>query len=192
MANVDFFSLFRLNFFSIDRGNPMHQAPKRLTFEDPHGDSAVIPPDVSESWWQPQPANGHAEVIVSPRNVRTVHRFSCGTQTLPPGGTVRLHAHDTSEEVLYVIEGQGAAEVDGKHYRMTPNTTLYLGHNKSHTFVNDGPGDLKWVWFFLPGGLEDFFEGIGRKRHPRDATPEPFARPDDAKAIERATVFASK
>ncbi len=170
----------------------MNPVSKPLTFDDPHGDCAVIPPNVSASWWQPQPANGFAEVIVSPRTVRMVHRFSCGTQTLPPGGTVRLHAHDRSEEVLYVIEGQGAAEVDGKHHRMTPNTTLYLGHNKSHTFVNDGNVDLKWVWFFLPGGLEDFFEGIGKPRQAGDASPAAFARPDDAKAIEMATVFASR
>lgn len=168
----------------------MNQQTQRLTFDDPHGDSAVIAPNVSPSWWQPQPANGHAEVIVSPRNIRSVHKFSVGTQTLPPGGMVRLHAHNTSEEVLYVIEGQGSAEVERKKWRMEPNTTLYLGHNQTHTFVNDGTTDLKWVWFFMPGGLEDFFEAIGKPRQIGDATPESFARPDDVKAIEEATVFA--
>ncbi|MFV0678159.1 cupin domain-containing protein [Variovorax sp. tm] len=161
-----------------------------LAFEDPHGDSVVIPQDSSESWWQPQPANGHAEVILSPRNIRSVHKFSVGTQTLPPGGTVRLHSHDRSEEVLYVLEGEGAAEVDGKKARMAPNTTLYLGHNQTHTFTNDGTVDLKWVWFFMPGGLEDFFEGIGRKRATGEPAPVPFARPADVKEIEAKTVFA--
>lgn len=103
---------------------------------------------------------------------------------------MRLHAHDRSEEVLFVLEGEGSANVDGKTYRMTPHTTLYLGHNKTHTFTNDGTADLKWVWFFMPGGLEDFFEGIGRERHPEELAPFPFARPDDVKAIEAATVFA--
>ncbi|GAB2491339.1 cupin domain-containing protein [Comamonas humi] len=164
--------------------------PTSLTFDDPHGDSQVIPQDASASWWQPQPANGHAEVILSPRNIRSFHPFSMGTQTLPPGGTVRLHSHDRAEEVLYVIEGQGAAIVDGKPERMAPNTTLYLGHNQTHTFTNDGTTDLKWVWFFMPGGLEDFFEAIGRTRTPGEPAPEPFARPSDVKAIEEATVFS--
>ena len=170
----------------------MNEPSKRLSFDEPHGHSAVFAPNTAQSWWQPQPANGHADVIVSPRNVRTVHPFSCGTQTLPPGGTVRSHAHDSSEEVLYVLEGQGAAQVDGKQYRMTPNTTLYLGHNQTHTFLNDGDTDLKWVWFFMPGGLEDFFEGIGRPRQPDEATPDPFARPANVEEVEKATVFASK
>lgn len=169
----------------------MNQKLQPLSFDDPNGQSAVIAADVSESYWQPQPANGYAEVILSPRNIRSVHRFSCGTQMLPPGGSVRLHSHDRSEEVLYVLEGEGAAEVDGKSYRMAPNTTLYLGHNQSHTFTNDGTTDLKWVWFFMPGGLEDFFQGIGTPRQAGQPAPESFARPDDVKAIEAATVFAS-
>lgn len=165
---------------------------KTLSFDDPHGQAAVIPAGVSEGWWQPQPANGHADVILSPRNIKSVHRFSVGTQTLPPGGMVRLHAHDCSEEVLYVLQGQGSAVVDGKQERMAAGTTLYLGHNKTHTFLNDGTDDLKWVWFFMPGGLEDFFEQIGRPRTEGEPAPEPFSRPADVKAIEAATVFAAK
>ena len=163
---------------------------KPLSFADPQGDVAVIGPNMSQSWWQPQPANGHAEVILSPRNLRTVHPFSFGSQTLPPGGTVRLHAHDKAEEVLHVLEGKGTAVVAGQIYAMTAGTTLYLGHNQSHTFTNDGDQELKWVWFFMPGGLEDFFEGIGKERRSGDATPETFVRPECAKAIENATVFA--
>lgn len=169
----------------------MNATRQPVSFEDAHGDSAVIARDQSASFWQPQPANGYAEVILSPRNVRTLHPFSFGTQMLPPGGTVRLHAHDASEEVLYVLEGEGDALVDGKRYRMAAGTTLYLGHNKSHTFTNDGDRDLKWVWFFMPGGLEDFFEGIGRTRTPGEAPPAPFARPDNVKQIEAETVFAA-
>lgn len=168
----------------------MTQSETPFSFQEAHGDSLVIPQGISQSWWQPQPANGHAEVIVSKRNVRMAHKFSMGTQTLPPGGKVRLHAHDTSEEVLYVLEGNGAAEVDGKQERMAPGTTLYLGHNQTHTFLNDGDTDLKWVWFFLPGGLEDFFEAIGRPRREGEAAPEPFPRPDNVKKIEDETVFA--
>ncbi|WP_447778148.1 cupin domain-containing protein [Variovorax boronicumulans] len=164
---------------------------KRPSFDDPHGQAVVIPAGVSEDWWQPQPANGHAEVILSPRNIKSVHQFSMGTQTMPVGGTVRIHAHDRSEEVLYVLQGHGTAVVDGKEEPMEPGTTLFLGHNKSHTFHNSGTQEIKWVWFFMPGGLEDFFEQIGRSRTAGEAPPLPFARPADVKAIEASTVFST-
>ncbi len=159
-------------------------------FVEAKGQSAVIAADASPTFWQPLPANGHAECVLSSSALRSVHRFSMGTQTLPPGGRVRLHAHDAGEEVLYVIEGQGCAEVDSETHRMAPGTTLYLGHNVAHTFFNDGTTDLKWVWYFMPGGLEDFFAAIGRPRVAGEPAPAPFARPADAKEIEARTVFA--
>jgi quercetin dioxygenase-like cupin family protein len=160
------------------------------TFDQPKGQSAVIAAGASPTFWQPVPANGHAECVLSSVSVGAAHRFSMGTQNLPPGGRVRLHAHDTSEEVLYVIAGQGAAEVDGSVHRMMPGTTLYLGHNVQHTFVNDGTTDLTWVWFFMPGGLEDFFAAIGRPRTAGEPAPAPFERPANVEQIEQRTVFA--
>jgi quercetin dioxygenase-like cupin family protein len=167
----------------------MPQPP--LSFAEPKGQALAVPAGSAPTFWQPVPANGHAECILSEKNLRTVHRFSMGTQTLPPGGRVRLHAHDTSEEVFYVIEGQGSAEIDGQTYRMTPGAALYMGHNVPHTFVNDGQTDLKWVWFFMPGGLEDFFAAIGRPRTAGEPAPESFARPSDVAQIEANTVFAT-
>lgn len=163
-----------------------------LSFQHARGMTRIVPPGASRSWWQPQPANGYAEVILSPRNIRSVQPFSFGTQAVPPQGRVRLHAHDGGEEVLYVLRGRGTALVDGVAHPMEPGTTLYLGHNCSHSFVNDGDEEMAWAWFFLPGGLDDFFERIGRPRTAGQEAPEPFARPADVEAIERATVFARR
>ncbi|RCW76405.1 cupin domain-containing protein [Pseudorhodoferax soli] len=167
----------------------MTQTP-RISFDEPHGDALAVPAGAAPTFWQPVPANGHAECILSEKNIRSVHRFSMGTQTLPPGGRVRLHAHDTSEEVFYVLRGQGRAEIGGETHRMAPGATLYMGHNVPHTFINDGDTELQWVWFFMPGGLEDFFAAIGRARQAGEAAPEPFARPSDVLQIEANTVFA--
>ena len=163
-----------------------------MSFDRPAGELCVVQRDECKSYWQPQPANGYAEVILAADDLRSVHRFSMGRQLLPPGGRVRLHAHDRSEEVLYILSGSGRAEIDGKSHRLSPGTTLYLGHNRPHTFHNDGTQDLQWVWFFMPGGLEDFFSAIGRERGPGDPEPAPFARPADAQEIERRTVFAPR
>lgn len=163
-----------------------------MSFEAPQGDLRVVPRDAAASFWQPQPANGYAEVILAAKELDAVHRFSMGRQLLPPGGTVRPHAHDRAEEVLYILTGSGRAEIDGATYRLDPGTTLYLGHNRPHTFHNDGDVDLQWVWFFLPGGLEDFFAAIGPARKPGEPTPAPFARPADVREIERRTVFAKR
>lgn len=165
------------------------QNPTSLNFSAPQGDLRVAAHDDCVSHWQPQPANGYAETILCPDNINSVHRFSMGRQLLPPGGRVRLHSHEEAEEVIYVLSGSGTAEIEGKTHPMLPGTTLYLGHKRDHTFLNDGAVDLQWLWFFLPGGLETFFAAIGPERKAGEATPTPFARPADIAEIEARTVI---
>jgi mannose-6-phosphate isomerase-like protein (cupin superfamily) len=142
------------------------------------GKFLLVHPGNEESYWQPQPAN-----------VPMDRQFSTGTQTVPPGGRVRLHSHTDNEEVLHFIAGRGKAILDGVEYRLEPGMTLFLGKLRTHTFINDGEVDLHWVWFFLPSGLETFFREIGRRRTPGEAVPEPFARPENVAEIEARTVF---
>ncbi|WP_321852413.1 cupin domain-containing protein [Burkholderia diffusa] len=155
------------------------------------GKYMVVTPDGEESYWQPQPANGHASVHVAPHLVPMDVKFSAGTQTLPPGGVVRKHSHDANEEVLHFISGSGKAILDGEEYRLGAGTTLFLGKLRTHTFINDGDTDLHWAWFFVPSGLETFFRDIGRTRQPGEPTPEPFDRPENVAEIEARTVFAT-
>ena len=61
-----------------------------LDFDAPAGDLRVAAHDDCVGYWQPQPANGYAEVILSPQNIDTVHRFSMGRQLLPSMSAVPL------------------------------------------------------------------------------------------------------
>ena len=154
------------------------------------GAAVVVQPGEGESYWQPVPANGYAEVLVSSRNDPSIGGFSSGVQVIAPGGHVREHQHGANEELLFFFEGRGRAVVDGVEHPVQPGTTVYVGPWCRHTFINDGDTDLKMFWMLAPGGLEDFFEAIGRKRQPGEPAPEPFARPDDVVQIEAGTVFA--
>ncbi|CAB3804472.1 cupin [Paraburkholderia caffeinilytica] len=149
----------------------------------------IVYPRNEESYWQPVPANGYAAVHVAPHLVSMQRPFSAGTQTVPPGGFVRLHAHAESEEMLHFVRGNGKAVVEGRDYRIEPGMTVFLGPQQSHTLINDGTEDLHWVWFFLPSGLETFFKAVGRQRSPGDDAPDAFARPENVSAIEASTGF---
>ena len=151
----------------------------------------VCQPDRGESFWQPVPANGHAEVKVSRRDDPRVQGFSSGIQVIAPGSHIREHRHGREHELLFFFSGRGHVEVNGEPHPVEAGTTVFLGPRNAHRIVNGGADDLKMFWVLMPGGLEDFFEAIGRPRTPGEAPPAPFPRPDDVEAIERATVFAS-
>ena len=150
----------------------------------------VVQPDEGESFWQPVPANGYAEVRISRRNAPANDKFSMGVQLIAPGSHVREHWHDANEEILFFFEGTGTAVVNGVEHPIVPGTTIYIPPFNKHKLINDGDTDLKMMWMLMPGGLEDFFEAIGRRRQPGEPAPAPFPRPENAAEIEADTVFA--
>lgn len=154
------------------------------------GQVLVLDPDQGRNFWQPQPANGHISVRISPDFLDVQTPFSLGTQTLPPGGFVREHSHPEHDEVLHFIRGTGKAVVDGEEHPIEPGKTIFVGRNRRHMFINTSDAELHWVWFIQPNGLEHFFAAIGREMTADGADPTPFPRPDNVLEIERRTAFA--
>lgn len=154
------------------------------------GQVLVLEPDEGRNFWQPQPANGHISVRISPDFLDVQTPFSLGTQTLPPGGYVREHSHPEHDEVLHFIRGTGKAVVDGEEHPIAPGKTIFVGRNRRHMFINTSDAELHWVWFIQPNGLEHFFEEIGQEMTPGGDDPTPFPRPDNVQEIERRTAFA--
>jgi quercetin dioxygenase-like cupin family protein len=155
------------------------------------GDAIVLQPDEGESFWQPMPANGYSTIKVGPRNCRSNHA-SFGVQVIAPGGYVREHWHDTHDEILFCFEGTGTFLVDGVAHKAVPGTTVFAGRWVKHKIINDGPGDFKMTWTYLPPGIHNFFEAIGKARKPGEAAPAPFARPENTLAAEKAAGFGPK
>lgn len=156
---------------------------------DDVGDARIMGPDEGESHWQPVPANGFVRNIFHNRSVKSRHNFSMGTQTVAPGCFIREHTHDSNEEIIYVLEGRGFVKLDGETHPLEKGSAVFLGHNRKHMFINPGPEPMTFLYYFTPGGLDEFFAEIGRPRTPGEPTPEPFARPDNVAEIEKRTVF---
>src|SRR5687767_11766922 len=147
--------------------------------------AVVMQPDEGPSYWQPIPANGHSDPKLFPANT-SFDRLAMGYQTIAPGGRVREHSHGDQVELQICFRGRGHVMVDGARHPLVPGTACFLGYGVKHEIVNDTSEDLVMLWVITPHGLEDFFKAIGRPRTPGDPAPEPFARPADVVAIERA------
>jgi quercetin dioxygenase-like cupin family protein len=147
--------------------------------------AVVVQPDDATSYWQPMPANGHADPKLTPANTR-YDALSMGYQTIAPGGRVREHSHGDQVELQICFRGRGRVVVDGQSHPLVPGTACFLGYDVKHEIINEGPEELVMLWVISPPGLEHFFEAIGRPRKPGEPAPEPFARPENVVAIERA------
>jgi quercetin dioxygenase-like cupin family protein len=149
------------------------------------GRAVVVQLGEGPSYWQPVPANGHADPALTPA-VTGFETLSMGYQTIAPGGRVREHSHGDQVELQICFRGRGRVVVDGVSHPLAPGTACFLGYDVKHEIVNEGDDDLVMLWVITPPGLEDFFKAIGRPRAAGEPAPQPFARPADVVAIERA------
>ena len=152
--------------------------------EAARGRAVVVQPEEGPSWWQPMPANGHADPKLVPDDT-AFPTLSMGYQTIPPGGRVRPHSHGAQVELQICFRGSGRVLADGESHSLVPGTACFLGPDVKHEIVNESDDDLVMLWLVSPAGLEDFFRAIGRERTPDEPTPAPFERPTDVVAIER-------
>jgi quercetin dioxygenase-like cupin family protein len=153
--------------------------------ETVRGQGVVVQPDQGASYWQPVPANGHADPKLTPATTG-FEALAMGYQTIAPGCRVREHSHGDQIELQICFRGRGRVVVDGVSHPLTPGTACFLGYDVKHEILNDSTEDLVMMWVITPPGLEDFFRAIGRPRQAGDPAPAPFARPTDVVEVERA------
>ena len=148
------------------------------------GHAVVMQPGDGPSYWQPVPANGHADPRLFPANTR-FEGLSMGFQTVAPGSRIREHSHDQQIEMQVCFRGKGHVVVDGARHELVPGTCCFLGHDVKHEIWNESSNELVMLWMVSPPGLEHFFAAIGRPRAAGEPAPPPFERPTDVVAIER-------
>jgi quercetin dioxygenase-like cupin family protein len=153
--------------------------------EGVRGRAVVMQPGDGPSFWQPVPANGHADPKLYPGNTG-FDGLSMGYQTIAPASRVREHSHGDQVELQICFRGGGRVMVDGVAHKLTPGTACLLGYDVKHEIINDSADDeLVMLWVIAPPGLEDFFKAIGRPRVAGEPAPAPFPRPADVVAVER-------
>lgn len=110
----------------------------------------------------PVPIVSPANVPVQPMPGRTLQWLATaetiGAQHLsmcrmecPPGATVRpVHAHRDIEELVYILEGQGEAWVEGEVASFRAGDVVLFPANARHVVRNTGSGTLAAACFFAP------------------------------------------
>lgn len=73
--------------------------------------------------------------------------FVMGITTFPPGTSIRLHSHNTIEQVT-VIEGEGLAELDGEQRPAVPYDTTQIAPGEIHRFINSGTTRMRILWVY--------------------------------------------
>lgn len=73
--------------------------------------------------------------------------FVMGVTSFPPGTSIRLHSHNTIEQVT-VIEGEGLAELNGEQLPAKPYDTTQIAPGEYHRFINSGASTMRILWVY--------------------------------------------
>ena len=69
---------------------------------------------------------------------------------IPPGRAPdHYHRYD---EVVYVLEGNGALHIDGESTPLRPGSCVHLPAKLVHSLENHGPGEMQVLGVFRPAG----------------------------------------
>lgn len=103
----------------------------------------------------PPPYERVVKILASPETVNMVsHRFTFGMSIIPAGGMTEKHAHEGTEECIYVLTGRGESELAGNRFKIEPDSVILVKPGQDHQFFNYSDETMKLIWVYAPPGAE--------------------------------------
>ena len=80
--------------------------------------------------------------------------------TLAPGKATQRHYHAESEELYYLLDGEGEMEVDGERSAVGPGDAILIPPGAWHQITATGGSELRFLCCCSPGytDADTFFE----------------------------------
>ena len=96
---------------------------------------------------EPTPRGDGIETVRLTPTPLDAQGFLMGVTSFPPGTSIPLHSHNTIEQVT-VIEGAGAAFLNGEEVPARPYDTTQIGPGELHRFINTGDTIMRILWVY--------------------------------------------
>jgi mannose-6-phosphate isomerase-like protein (cupin superfamily) len=87
--------------------------------------------------------------IMAPRNA-SVQRQSLAEATLAPGAATEAHFHPITEEVYYILRGEGIMAVEGEQRRVGPGDAIGILPGQRHQIRNNTTEELVFLCCCVP------------------------------------------
>ena len=85
--------------------------------------------------------------------IRELHHTqvqSLAEAQLEPGQATERHYHGASQEIYFVLKGQGEFELDGEIRYLRPGDAALIPPGAWHTFENNGTSELRFLCICAP------------------------------------------
>ncbi|MGE5483806.1 MAG: cupin domain-containing protein [Ignavibacteriales bacterium] len=78
--------------------------------------------------------------------------ISMGVNTTAVGSRIPEHVHESEEEAMYIISGEGRLVINGgeETYDVSAGTAIFASPGARHEIINTGNTELKLIWAYSP------------------------------------------
>lgn len=90
-------------------------------------------------------------------------KMSAGLEYLKSNSRVPAHIHNYTEEIIYIVEGDGLALLNGKEQPVKGGDVILIAPGSAHGLTNIGNKELKFFVVYSDNGMMDFFRDYSFK-----------------------------
>jgi quercetin dioxygenase-like cupin family protein len=130
------------------------------------------------------------KVTVKVKAEDTGGAYSVFEDVIPPGGGPPPHTHSKEDEMIYVVEGELVAFLDGKNYDVKAGAWVHMPRGVEHYFKNVSDKPTRMILTYTPGGFEKWFLEVGTPVKEGDSEPPPATAEDIKKAVTAAAKYS--
>jgi len=107
---------------------------------------------------------GQLSVVLGPK-VNGAQKFSAAVVTVPPGQGHARHNHPGTEEIIYILEGEGAQMVEDEAgtphtEQVRPGCCVFIPESRFHSTLNTGSADMRIFVVYAPTGPEEVLKTL--------------------------------
>jgi mannose-6-phosphate isomerase-like protein (cupin superfamily) len=77
------------------------------------------------------------------RTTSVIENCSLAEEILPPGSVVGRHHHRITEEIYYIVEGNGRMEVGDETADVGPGDAIFIPAGNRHSLANTGDASMR-------------------------------------------------
>lgn len=79
-----------------------------------------------------------------------IHKQSLAEASVPAGCTTAAHYHAVTEEIYFILSGEGRMTLDGEERTVVPGDAIAIPPGAVHFIRNDGPAELRFLCCCAP------------------------------------------
>jgi mannose-6-phosphate isomerase-like protein (cupin superfamily) len=83
------------------------------------------------------------------------HKLSVKQEKMPSGTSERLHYHQKSTQIFYILEGEATFKIEGNIFKIKSGEGVSIDAGKQHKINNEAEGVLEFILYSNPSTKGD-------------------------------------